>query len=198
MYYLIYQTQHKVSKMIYVGFHITEDPDDNYLGSGLYIKRAIKKDGRSMFEKTILHFCESYEAMVEKEKEIVTEEFIKREDTYNLRVGGEGGYIGEEYYASIRGKPMAREAVEKGAAKRRGQKRTQKSRQRMSDARKNNPVALETARQNLIKATATTKGHPQSEEHKQHRSEALKGHSVSETTRQKIREAHLKRNRLIT
>ena len=82
-----------------------------------------------MFEKTILHFCESYAAMVKKEKEIVTEEFIKREDTYNLRVGGEGGYIGKEFYASMRGIPKNRDLVERIAAKLRGQKRTQKSRQ---------------------------------------------------------------------
>ncbi len=173
MYYLIYQTQHKDSKMIYVGFHVTEDPNDDYLGSGLYLKRAIKKDGRDKFERTILHFCETYEAMVEKEKEIVTEEFVQREDTYNLRVGGEGGYIGEEFYAAIRGVPRDRDLVERMAAKRRGQKRSEKARQRMSEAKKNNPEAMISVMQNREKATTAIRGRPQTEEHKRNRSAAL-------------------------
>jgi len=68
MYYLIYQTQHKVSKMIYVGFHITKDPNDNYLGSGHYIKRAIKKDGRSMFEKPYFIFVSPMKRWLKKKK----------------------------------------------------------------------------------------------------------------------------------
>ena len=62
------------------------------MGSGLRIQRAIKKYGVENFEKTILFECSSVEEMNAKEAEIVNEEFIARDDVYNIKLGGEGGW----------------------------------------------------------------------------------------------------------
>lgn len=62
------------------------------MGSGKRIKKAIKKYGIENFTKEILFIFESEEEMNLKEKELVTEEFVKREDTYNLCPGGHGGF----------------------------------------------------------------------------------------------------------
>lgn len=78
--------------MIYIGQHQTENIDDGYMGSGLRIQRAIKKYGVENFEKTILFECSSVEEMNAKEAEIVNEEFIARDDVYNIKLGGEGGW----------------------------------------------------------------------------------------------------------
>lgn len=91
-YYFIYQTTNKINGKIYVGKHETYDLNDGYIGSGKYLKKAIKKYGIENFERTILCFCKSEEEMNAKEKEIVTEDFVARKDTYNLKVGGEGGW----------------------------------------------------------------------------------------------------------
>lgn len=61
-------------------------------GSGLRIKRAIEKYGIENFIKTILFECSSKEEMNKKEAEIVNEDFIARDDVYNIKLGGEGGW----------------------------------------------------------------------------------------------------------
>jgi hypothetical protein len=65
---------------------------DGYMGSGKVIKRAIEKYGVNNFQKVILETFENSEAMYAREKEIVTEEFLSRDDVYNLRRGGLGGF----------------------------------------------------------------------------------------------------------
>ncbi len=100
MYYLIYQTTNKINGKIYVGKHITKDLNDGYLGSGKYLHNAIEKYGIENFERTILFFCETEDEMNAKEKEIVNEDFVARKDTYNLKIGGDGGwdYINNELH----------------------------------------------------------------------------------------------------
>lgn len=77
--------------MIYVGQHQTYDLDDGYMGSGIRIVKAIKKYGIENFEKTILFDFDNPEDMNKKEEEIVNEEFISRDDVYNIIIGGENG-----------------------------------------------------------------------------------------------------------
>lgn len=62
------------------------------MGSGLRIRRAIEKYGVENFEKTVLFECSSAEEMNAKEAEIVNEDFIARDDVYNIKLGGEGGW----------------------------------------------------------------------------------------------------------
>lgn len=92
MYYIIYELKNKINNKIYVGYHKTKNLSDGYMGSGKHIKRAIKKYGIDSFEKRILHFCSNEAEMKALESKIVNEEFIKREDTYNIKVGGHGGF----------------------------------------------------------------------------------------------------------
>ena len=71
---------------------MTNDKDDDYMGSGIRIRRAIEKYGIENFEKTILFECESADEMNAKEAEIVNEDFIARDDVYNIKLGGDGGW----------------------------------------------------------------------------------------------------------
>lgn len=90
MYYTIYKTTNLINNKIYIGLHETDDPEDNYLGSGIFLKQAIKKYGSENFKKDVLFVFNSKEEMIKKEVEIVNEEFIKRKDTYNMSKGGFG------------------------------------------------------------------------------------------------------------
>lgn len=91
-YYYLYQITNLVNAKIYVGVHKTRNLNDGYMGSGKVIRSAIEKYGIENFQKDILEFFDTSEAMYAREKEIVTDEFLLREDTYNLRRGGTGGF----------------------------------------------------------------------------------------------------------
>lgn len=90
--YLIYQIINTVNNKIYIGKHITENIDDDYFGSGKYLKHAQKKYGLDKFVKTILFELQNKEEMDLLEKCVVTKEFCDRDDTYNINVGGDGGW----------------------------------------------------------------------------------------------------------
>lgn len=92
MYYIIYKTINTINGKVYIGKHKTKDLNDKYLGSGKLLHHAIKKYGIENFTKEIIHICDTEQDMNSKEREIVTEEFCLREDTYNLCVGGHGGF----------------------------------------------------------------------------------------------------------
>lgn len=91
MHYLIYKITNTINQKIYIGAHQTDDVNDSYMGSGRNIKLAIKKYGKDNFTKEILHDFNNPIDMYEKEREIVTEDFVKQTNTYNCNVGGRGG-----------------------------------------------------------------------------------------------------------
>jgi len=88
-YFTIYKTTCLVNNKIYIGQHQTTNPNDNYLGSGILLHRDIKLFGKENFKKEILFFCEDYEDMNRREQQIVDDEFVARDDTYNCQVGGQ-------------------------------------------------------------------------------------------------------------
>lgn len=87
--YLVYKTTCLLNGKIYIGQHQTYDPNDNYLGSGRELKHDIREFGEENFKREILFDFDTFDEMNDKEKELVTEEFVAREDTYNLCVGGQ-------------------------------------------------------------------------------------------------------------
>jgi hypothetical protein len=92
MYYTIYKISNNINGKIYIGSHKTKNLDDGYMGSGKYLNYAQEKHGMENFEKEILFIFDTPELMYAKETELVTEEFIAEENTYNLKVGGFGGW----------------------------------------------------------------------------------------------------------
>ena len=104
MNYTLYRITNKLNGKVYIGCHKTDNIDDGYMGSGRIIKQALKRYGKENFDKEILHICDSAEQMFDMESAIVNEEFVAREDTYNLRTGGAGSpvtYLREEHKRKI-------------------------------------------------------------------------------------------------
>lgn len=90
MFYVIYKITNLTNGYIYIGQHTTNNIDDGYMGSGIRLTNTYKKYGLDSFKKEILYVFDNFEEMDAKEAELVNEEFIKREDTYNIVLGGTG------------------------------------------------------------------------------------------------------------
>lgn len=103
MKYIVYLTTNVSNNKIYVGVHKTEDSSvfDGYIGCGVNIMNphsynrakapfhfAVIKYGVKSFKRITLKEFDSYEEALELEASIVTEDFVKRKDTYNVALGG--------------------------------------------------------------------------------------------------------------
>lgn len=101
MKWIVYCTTCTENGKIYIGVHKTETPEvfDGYIGNGLKIgyniksphtafQYAVKKYGYNKFKRNTLYVFDTEEAAYAKEAEIVTLEFVKRRDNYNICLGG--------------------------------------------------------------------------------------------------------------
>lgn len=103
MKFIVYCTTNTINKKIYIGVHKTSNPDvfDGYLGCGVKITQpstymnpktafqyAVKKYGTDKFSRSILYIYDTAEEAFNKEKELVTLEFIKLDTNYNMIEGG--------------------------------------------------------------------------------------------------------------
>lgn len=115
MYYYLYKITNKKNKRVYVGVHKTENLLDGYMGSGKLIKAAVAKYGLSCFDKEILMFCESYEKLLEVERNVVNSIFVHKTSSYNLRIGGNGGfdYINNNNVSKFKGRKHTQETKKK-------------------------------------------------------------------------------------
>lgn len=120
MFYTIYKITNQIDGKFYIGTHKTKNLNDSYMGSGKYLRYAQDKYGIDSFTKEILFVYSTAAEMYAKEAELVNEEFIATENTYNLKVGGHGGwdYINADVEARVNKNRLARKkAEESGASK---------------------------------------------------------------------------------
>lgn len=91
-YFTIYKTTNLCNGKYYIGQHRTNNVNDDYLGSGIILKDAIKKYGKNNFKKEVLFIFNNEYDMNEKEIELI-DEILKNKDSncYNCGVGGRGG-----------------------------------------------------------------------------------------------------------
>lgn len=112
--------------MIYIGYHRTRDINDNYMGSGILISRAVKKHGISNFSKEVLFVFDTEQEALNKEHEIVNEEFVYRNDTYNKTVGGGKPPVVSEWWTKEHSKNASERM--KGNDHKKGKKESEQTR----------------------------------------------------------------------
>lgn len=187
IYHYVYQVRNRLNGHIYIGVRksrVTPDHDTDYMGSGDAIKAAIIKHGIKNFEKIILSIHNTWQEALSEEAKLVTSDFVLREDTYNLTLGGFGGSVkGRTFSAQTRAKMSA---AKKGKP---GHPHTEESKRKLSESHKGKtmpPVTNETR----LKLSESHKGLVKSEEHRKNLSIANTGKSPSAETRQKISNAN--------
>ena len=181
LYGYIYKITNNIDGKIYIGQKKSSFIVEDYYGSGLYITRAIKKYGVNNFTRDILEWCESKEALNEKEIYWISKlDATNRRVGYNISTGGNGGNLGPE-------------VIQKMAASMRGKKHTEATKKKMSESRKGHTTSEQTRK----KISDANKGEKCYWYGKKHSAETLekmrqshKGHSTSAETRKKIGDAH--------
>jgi group I intron endonuclease len=131
MHYIIYKTTNLLDGKYYVGCHQTQNLNDDYLGSGKHLKRAIKKYGLTNFKFEILHEVTSKEEMFELERNIVNKSLVNDPFSYNLKIGGSGGNPG--IVGAFTGKKHTEETKEKQRLASLNQQTSDETRKKLSD-----------------------------------------------------------------
>ena len=92
MFYTVYKITNLINNKIYIGTHKTNDLNDDYMGSGINIKRAIKKYGSVNFNKEYLAVFDNPDDMYTMESTLVSGRLLDNDNTYNIAKGGNGGW----------------------------------------------------------------------------------------------------------
>jgi group I intron endonuclease len=100
MKHFIYLTTNLINGKKYVGDHSTDNLDDKYLGSGIILKKAIKKHGKENFERKILELFETKEEAFNAQ-----EKYINEYNTlipYGYNIDKSGGTRPSDKYINIK------------------------------------------------------------------------------------------------
>lgn len=103
--FIVYKTTCLINNKIYIGVHETNNPDvfDGYIGNSINIYNhrwaldhpkfpfhyAVIKYGIHNFKRETLFQFNTKKEAYDKEAELVTEEFIKSDNNYNVAIGGD-------------------------------------------------------------------------------------------------------------
>ena len=111
-----YLTTNKTNGMVYIGKR-KNDFDPTYLGSGKYIKRAIKKYGRGNFRVCLIEYADNISDLNSLERKYIAEcrQYLGQDMMYNIADGGDGGLIG--IFTKSRRKKMSTTRISKCLAK---------------------------------------------------------------------------------
>ena len=146
------------------------------MGSGALLLETYASEGMSHFKKEILETFGTREEALKREREIVNKAFVKRNDVYNIRQGGQDGRLSQETIKLISMKLKGKKAWNEGIP------RTEEEMKKMSENRKG--------------VQAWNKGIPRTEEEKKKVSETrlkmkipspFKGKKFTEEQLEKIR-----------
>lgn len=176
---VVYLTTNMINGKQYIGLDKKNNP--SYLGSGLMLKRAIKKYGRKNFVKEILQECSSIQELKDAEKMWIRKFNADLSvNFYNLSRGGEMN--GPTHHSE--------ETKRKISERNLGKKMSYESRKKISIANRGRIRSMIT-REKLRIANI---GKTLSDTHKDKISNSLIGGVHSEETRKRIRESNIGKN----
>lgn len=204
--YIVYKTTNLINNKIYIGVKdLNQKNSNNYLGSGKYFLRTLKKYGKENFVRVIISDYDNKNDAYNLEKFLVDDAFVARKDTYNIARGGYGGCTGprseetkrkisernKKYYkthdGSNKGKSASEETRKKMSEFRLGKKHSEESKKKIREKalnrRHNNTTKkkMSSSLKEYYKThSAAFKGRTHTREWKNQHSERMKGRLLSE------------------
>lgn len=122
----VYITTNIINGKQYVGSHATDIIDDNYLGSGKYFYKALKKEGKTNFKREVLCECETILEARQLESVYIEKYNTLVPNGYNISDKGGFGYKGashsKETIEKIRKANLGRKVSEETKEKQRQKK----------------------------------------------------------------------------
>ncbi|MCM3387245.1 NUMOD3 domain-containing DNA-binding protein [Ureibacillus chungkukjangi] len=186
VYGFIYMTVNLINGKKYIGKRKYSNGWENYLGSGLALKKAIKKYGRENFKRQIIDEAFSEHELREAEvKWINFYDATNNLNFYNIAVGGQGGYILKDLPEDKK-----QDVYKKISSSLKGK----------ASGIKNPMYGISLEPWNKGKKgiyseeTLSLMKKPKSEEHKRKLSEINKGKKMDEETKKKIGESNRNKN----
>jgi len=175
--FYIYRITNLINGKTYIGQHKYKDLNDDYMGSGVHLKRAQKKYGIENFKKDILVFGIVKKSFID----LLEREYIKfyrsiGKAEYNVADGGEGGSPNKGKHFSDIWKKHISEA-------KKGKHLSEETKRKLSEACKGerNPQygkhPTEGTKKKISEALKGKKYGPMSEEHKRKISETKRKQS---------------------
>lgn len=202
MKHLLYRITHIESGKKYIGQYTGGEYFNRYWGSGLYIKRAIRKHGKSAFIKEIICECNTQEELDALEQQYIQEENTLVPFGYNLSPGGKGGDGGwsnkSEEEIKLWKEKLSRSAKErwqnpemraKYLSKIDRQQRAESARLSWSTGVMKSGGGYIRTPQILVKYSEAQKGKTLSESHKKKIGDALRGVKRPDETKRKLSKA---------
>jgi group I intron endonuclease len=190
MEHLVYITTNLINGKQYIGDHSTNNLDDGYLGSGLLIKKAIKKYGKKSFKREILEICESKQEAFDKQEKYINYFNALKPVGYNI--SPKGGHNVKNCFSKESKKKISEslkrtykenpELIENLKERRTGRKVSKDTRKKMKNADRSKWKISKQGIEN-IKNSASN---PKSKEHKEKLSIAAQGRKLSDETKNKI------------
>ena len=197
--FCIYKTTNLINDKTYIGQHKCNDVNDNYIGSGILLRRAVEKYGKDNFKKEIIISGDFTKEEINKfEKCAIYWERLNGKAEYNIADGGNGGNLGgvvnRKIAEALKGKkkpPRSKEHCRRISEANKGKKHSEETKRKISEANKGQklPPPSEEARRKMSEAH---KGKKLSEEHCKKIGESRKGKKYkpySDDVRQKIVES---------
>ena len=184
-YGFVYCTTNLINGRKYIGQHkIGQENDERYLGSGLFLKQALRKYGKNNFSREILEYAFSKEELDQLEMDMISKYDAVNDNTfYNVAPGAYAHAQTEE----------TRQKISKSLT---GITRSAETKKKMSECKKRENLSPETikkisesskgrkkSQEAIEKIRAAKVGKITSEETKKKISAALKGRVVSEETK---------------
>lgn len=201
--FYIYKITNTINNKIYIGQSKYNDP--KYLGSGNYIRKAVKKYGVSNFKKEIIEKCVDLKHSNERERYWISILNSKNPEVgYNIADGGSsfimnddikdkikktltGKYVGDNSFR--KGISHDEETKQKISGSSKGRSKSKDTRKKMSISAKGRRLSDSTRE----KLSNSHKGKVLSSIHKEKISDGLKGRILSESSKEKIKESNIRK-----